>query len=314
MAENHHAHTHSDALLSQGNVGARLKLAIILTSGFIALELFSGWRSHSLALWSDAGHNGTDLIALLLCWAAVLLKEKPANKSKTFGYQRAGVLAAFVNAILLVLVAFYIFEKGYQRLLAPAPVGSRLIITTAAIGFVINASISWMLLRDGRHDLNIRGAFVHMLGDTLATFGIVISGVIIYVTGQNRIDPLISLVIGMMILWSSGSIIRETWNILLEGLPKNLRLDDVTRAIQAIPGVIDVHHLHIWSLASQVHAMSGHIEIADIPPSQSEQILDNIDRMLKERYNITHTTIQFEHMKCRPEEESCSVATPANHS
>lgn len=292
----------------------KLKMAMWLTSTFIVFEMIMGWRAKSLALMSDAGHNFTDLLALTLAWVAVILRERPPTPQKTFGYHRAGVLAAFVNAVTLLGVAVYIFYEGYRRLMHPVEVRGQLIIFAASIGFVINASISWLLLREGRTDVNIRGAFVHMFGDALATLGIIVSGMVILFTGRVRLDPLISLVIGAMILWSSGSIIRETLNILLEGLPKNMALRDVVAAIRSVQGVCDVHDIHIWSLASQVHAMSCHIQIADIPPSQSEQILRDINTVVEERFHIAHTTIQFEHLKCEPEENPCTVVPSRNHS
>lgn len=291
-------------------VGAKLRIAIWLTSGFILFEVLMGWKAQSLALLSDAGHNFTDLLALLLCAVAVYFAKKTPTESKTFGYHRAGVLAAFVNAITLMGVAFYIFYEGYQRFIDPVPVRGRLIILTASVGFVINSAITWLLHREGRSDVNIRGAFVHMVGDAMATLGIIISGIAILLTGRSRIDPLVSLAIGVLILWSSWSIVRETLDILLEGLPKNMRLEDVISAIKAIPGVRDVHHLHIWSLASHMHALSGHISIDDIPPSQSGLILKEVNGMLELKFNITHTTIQFEHRVCQPEGNACVASPP----
>jgi cobalt-zinc-cadmium efflux system protein len=302
-----------DSKFAAKNTGAKLKFAMWLTAAFIGFEVFAGWRAHSLALLSDAGHNATDLLALVLSWVAVLLQEKAPTEQKTFGYHRAGVLAAFVNAIMLMGVALYIFYEGYERFLHPMEVRGRLVILAAFIGFVINAAISGLFLREGREDVNIRSALVHMIGDVMATLAIVVSGVIIVITGRSRVDPAMSLVIGVLILWSSWLIVRETLNILLEGLPKNMTLSDAVAAIKMVPGVRDVHDIHIWSLTSRMHAMSCHIQIADIPPSQSEQILREINALVGKKFNITHTTIQFEHLICEPEENPCSVAASTNH-
>lgn len=306
---NSRVHSHSATergLWASMEVGTKLKISIWLTAAFIVFELFMGWRAQSLALISDAGHNFTDLLALVLSWVAVYVAKKSPTESKTFGYHRAGVLAAFVNAITLLAVAVYIFYEAYQRVVNPTPVRGRLIIVAAATGFIINTGISGLLLREGRKDVNIRSALVHMMGDALATLGIVISGIAILLTGRSRIDPLISMALGVLIVWSSGSIVRETLNILLEGLPQHMTLEDVYAAVKSIPGVRDVHHLHIWSLTSHMHALSGHICIDDIPPSQSNLILKEVNDLLAQRFSITHTTIQFEHLLCQPQQNACA--------
>jgi cobalt-zinc-cadmium efflux system protein len=286
-------HTHVHA----GNSSRILRIALLLTAGYIVLLVVTGLRAHSLALLSEAGHNVSDFLALLLSWGAAYIQERPPSSTKTYGYHRAGVLAAFINAGTLVLIALFIFYEAVQRLYSPVLVNSSTMMGVAAVGVVINGAIAWMLMRS-HSDLNIRSALVHMVGDTLATLAVIFGGLAIALTGHNYIDPVLSILIGVMIVWSSFGIIRESLNILLEGTPRGMELEQVELALRDIGGVNNVHDLHIWSIGSESHALSCHIAIADIPPSESESIMREVQRMLAERFRILHTTIQFEHVVC----------------
>jgi cobalt-zinc-cadmium efflux system protein len=274
-----------------------LRLSLLATLIYMLLLLVAGVRAHSLALLSEAGHNLSDFLALLLSWFAVYMQALPPSSTKTYGYQRAGVLAAFVNALALVAVAFFIFWEAARRLCTPAQVAPRLMIGVAAAGVVMNGVIAALLSASSR-DLNIRSAFLHMLGDTLSTAAVIVGGFGIMLTGQTWIDPALSMAIGALILWSSWEIIRETLNILLEGTPRGMDLERITAVIASIPGVNGVHDLHVWSLGSESHALSCHVSIQDIPPSESEQILHRVQQQLRTKFKITHTTIQFEHVIC----------------
>ena len=288
-----HAHTHDPG----GRTTRVLRFALAVTMAYIVLLVISGVRAHSLALLSEAGHNVSDFLAMLLSLAAVYLEQRPPSATKTYGYSRAGVLAAFINAMTLVAIAFYIFYEASHRLVAPVPVRPGLMIGVAATGVVVNGVISVMLWRSSK-DLNIRSAFLHMLGDTLSTAAVIGGGWAILATGQDWIDPALSFGIGAMILWSSLGIIRETLNILLEGTPRGMDLSHVGREIAAVAGVNDVHDLHVWSIGSDSHALSCHIGIADIPPSASEAILREVQERLRLKFHIHHTTIQFENVVC----------------
>jgi len=288
-----HVHSHSGG---RNPVGV-LRFALLLTLGYIVLTVVAGIRAHSLALLSEAGHNVSDFLALALSLGAIYLQARPPNPHKTFGYQRAGVLAAFVNAATLVIIAFLIFYEAWQRLIKPVPVGAPLMMAVAAVGVVMNGGIAFLLHRSG-DDVNIRSALVHMLGDTLSTAAVIIGGWAILATGQTWIDPALSFGIGALILWSSFGIIRETLNILLEGTPRGVNMELVTAELMKVEGVRDVHDLHIWSLGSESHALSCHIAIQDIPPSVSERILREVQGMLRAEFSIQHTTIQFEHVVC----------------
>ncbi len=273
-----------------------LRISLFVTLAYIVLLVIAGIRAHSLALLSEAGHNLSDFLALLLSLTAVYLHSRPPSATKTYGYHRAGVLAALVNSLSLVGVSFVIFYEAVARLRAPEPVHASLMIWVAAAGVVMNGVIALLLYRAGR-DVNIRSALLHEIGDTLSTAAVIAGGWAILATGQAWIDPALSIGIGVLILWSGFGIVRETLNILLEGTPRGVKIDDVECAIRKVEGVNDVHDLHVWSIGSESHALSCHIAIADIPPSASDRILKDVKERLHD-FHIVHTTIQFEHAEC----------------
>src|SRR5579871_3436059 len=274
-----------------------LKISLGVTLVYIALLVVAGVRAHSLALLSEAGHNLSDFLALLLSLVAVYFQSRPANSTKTYGYQRAGVLAALVNAGSLVVVSFFIFYEAFRRLQHPEHVQASLMMWVAAAGVVMNGAIALLLYRSGG-DVNIRSALLHELGDTLSTAAVIAGGWVILATGNYWIDPALSIGIGALILWSGFGSVRETLNILLEGTPRGMQLEKIESAIRAIEGVNDVHDLHVWSIGSESHALSCHVSIADIPPSVSERILRDVKECLLLNFRIDHTTIQFEHAVC----------------
>lgn len=274
-----------------------LKIALAATLAYIALLVVTGLRAHSLALLSEAGHNLSDFLALLLSLVAVYFQSRPASSTKTYGYHRAGVLAALINATSLVAVSFFIFYEALRRLQHPEAVRAGVMMWVAGAGVVMNGVIALLLYRSGG-DVNIRSALLHEVGDTLSTAAVIVGGWAILATGHYWIDSALSLGIGVLILWSGFGIVRETLNILLEGTPRGMKLERVESAIRAIDGVNDVHDLHVWSIGSETHALSCHISIADIPPSVSERILRDVKECLLHDFRIDHTTIQFEHAIC----------------
>jgi cobalt-zinc-cadmium efflux system protein len=237
----------------------------------------------------------------LLSLVAVYLQSRPASSTKTYGYHRAGVLAALVNAVSLVAVAFFIFYEAFRRLQHPQRVDASVMMWVAAAGVLLNGAISLLLYRSGGRsggDVNIRSALLHEVGDTLSTAAVIAGGWAILVTGHSWIDSALSCGIGVLILGSGFGIVRETLNILLEGTPRGVKLELVESAIRSIEGVNDVHDLHCWSIGSETRALSCHIAIADIPPSVSERILRDVKDCLQLNFRINHTTIQFEHVEC----------------
>lgn len=295
-----HDPSHDHEALSQPGTPAKarvLRLSLLLTLTYILVLVIAGIRAHSLALLSEAAHNVSDFLALLLSLFAVYLENRPPSATKTFGYSRAGVLAAFVNSATLVLVAFYIFYEAFQRLHRPEPVHAGIMMVVAAAGVLMNGVIALLLWASSR-DLNVRSAFVHEIGDTLSTAAVIVGGWAIMFTGHPWIDPALSVGIGALILWSSFGIIRETLNILLEGTPTGMELQKISEALVALEGVVHVHDLHVWTIGSGMNALACHITIADIPPSESEQILHRVQDTLRSRFHINHTTLQFEHEVC----------------
>jgi cobalt-zinc-cadmium efflux system protein len=280
-----------------GKMQRVLQVSMVLTAAYVAATFYFGLRAHSLALISEAGHNVSDLLAIALSFVAVHFQARPATDQKTFGYQRAGVLAAFVNAVTLVVLSAWIAIEAVHRIAAPVEVQPRLMMYVAAAGVLMNGTVATLLWRFS-HDVNIRSVFLHMLGDTLSTAAVIAGGAAILFTGLTWIDPILSILIAGMILWSSVGIIRETLNILLEGTPRSLQLAEVRKAMAAVAGVLDVHDLHVWSLGSQSHALASHITIAEMPMSECSSILDGINCALRDRFHITHTTIQFETTGC----------------
>jgi cobalt-zinc-cadmium efflux system protein len=295
-----HVHVHGE-----GGPTRVLKISLAATLAYIVLLVGAGIRSHSLALLSEAGHNLSDFLALLLSLVAVYFQARPASSTKTYGYHRAGVLAALVNASSLVAVSFFIFYEAFRRLQHPQHVQASVMMWVAAAGVVMNGAIALLLYRSSRGvgsgsggDVNIRSALLHEVGDTLSTAAVIAGGWAILVTGNYWIDSALSFGIGVLILWSGFGIVRETLNILLEGTPRGMKLELVERAIRSIEGVNDVHDLHCWSIGSETRALSCHIAIADIPPSISERILRDVKESLLRDFRIDHTTIQFEHVIC----------------
>lgn len=283
-----------------------LRISVVVTALYIALLVIAGIRAHSLALLSEAGHNLSDLLALLLSLVAVYLEGRPPSATKTYGYRRAGVLAALVNSLSLVVVSFLIFYEAFRRMQHPEQVRAGLMIWVAAAGVAMNGAIALLLWRSGR-DVNVRSALLHEVGDTVSTAAVIVGGWAILMTGQSWIDSALSFGIGVLILWSSFGIVRETLNILLEGTPRGMSLEAVETAVRGIAGVSDVHDLHVWSIGSENHALSAHVKIADMATSESDMILREIKEKLGAGFGIHHTTIQLEHVVCETA-HACVIA------
>ena len=281
-----HNHTH-------GMAKQTLRLAFFLTIIILVAELIGGWWANSLALLSDAGHVLTDLFALGLAWFATAQAERPANGSKTFGYHRVGILAALVNALTLILIALAILWEAIGRFQHPEPVQPLVMFLSAGIGIVVNLYIGFGLQKEG-DNLNVRAAALHVFGDVGASVAVIVAGVVILLTGWNLADPLLSVGIAGLIAVGAWSILRETSDILLEAAPKDVNLSALVRDMMRIPGIEDVHDLHVWCISSGMYALSCHALIADLPPSESSSILQAVEAMLSEKYRIGHTAIQFE--------------------
>jgi cobalt-zinc-cadmium efflux system protein len=281
-------HTHGSARDSR----RRLSLVLALTAAYFVAEALGGWWSGSLALLADAGHMLTDVAALGLALMAVWFSARPATSSKTFGYHRLEILAALVNGVALVVISLLIFYEAYLRWSSPPAVRSNVVILVASGGLVVNLTCAWIL--HGRHevDLNIRGAWLHILSDALGSIGAIIAGVVMSLYGWYAADPIFSAVIGVLIVWSSWRLIRESTNVLLEGTPAHINLAAVEEAILQTEGVDDVHDLHVWTITSGREALSAHVIHAH-DASQSD-LLKGLRTKLHDRFGVDHLTIQME--------------------
>ena len=286
-------------------VSQKLVAATVFTIVFVVVEIVAGYHAHSLALVSDAFHNFTDAVALIIALVAVKLERRPATDEKSFGYQRAGILAAFINAGTLVALTAYIVIEAIQRIEKPEPVASTAMLFVAVAALVLNSAITLALRHEGERDVNIRSAVVHMLGDAISSVGIIGAAILIRVTQSPRWDPAISIAIGALILWSSWGILRETVNLLLEGTPSGIDPADVSRALGEVDGVQGVHHLHIWALGPSRPALSCHLMVGDVPVRSTAAMLDQVSAMLHLRYGIVHATVQFEFAQCADGDPYC---------
>ncbi len=282
-------HSHSHEVMT----GAVLAAAVAATLLLVVAELLGGYMGHSISLISDALHNLSDVPTLLISWIAVYWAARPADHERTFGYQRAGILAAFTNAILLLLVSLGLFYEAFERFLHPVAVHERWMIGVSLLALVINGGITLALVRS-RHDLNLRSLLLHNLGDAVSNIGILIGAIAIRMTGAQWLDPLIGVAIAAMVLWSTKSLLLDAGNILLEGLPKGIRLESVARSILSIKGVQEVHDIHVWTIGTNLVALSCHVRIPDMHMDESEKILQGIRASLEKDFHITHTTVQFE--------------------
>ena len=296
----HHHHHHGTSNLSR-----KLILSSLATMVFLIVEIAIGVLSGSLALVGDALHNFTDSLALLLALFAVRLERRPATSEKSYGYQRAGVLAAFVNAAALVGLTVFIFIEAFDRLHQPEPVNETAMLITAGLGIVLNLVITLALRAEGKRDVNVRSAVVHMIGDAISSAGIIIAALLIRATGSAIWDPAVSVLIGALIIFSSWGILRETMNLLLEGTPRGIEPQAVIDSLGAIDGVQGVHHLHIWALGPSSPALSCHLMVGDVPLKNTATLLQQITDMLESKHGIVHATVQFEFANCSADDPFC---------
>jgi cobalt-zinc-cadmium efflux system protein len=285
----HHHHPHAHPTLRPSVLG----WAMAATLGLVAAEIVGGWLGHSVALLNDAVHNLSDVPALGISWLAMRWAERPADSEKTYGYHRAGTLAAFTNALLLVVLALWLGYESIERLRSPVDVVESWMIWTSLAALAVNGGITLALVR-GRGDLNLRSILVHNFGDAVSNIAIIIGAFVIGVTGLRWIDPLLGLAIGALVLWSSFGILRESAHVLLEGSPRDCTVEEVARAMLTIEGVYEVHDVHIWSLGGDHNALSLHARIPDMHLDECERILTAIQEKAAKNFNIGHSTVQFE--------------------
>ena len=285
--------SHIDSTISR-----RLIFAIALTAITLVAEVIGGIWSNSLALLSDAGHVFLDLFALLLSLGAIKLAAQPSSERHSNGLHRAEVLASLINGLTVFLLALGILYEGSKRLISPEEVKTIPMLVIAILGLVANLLAARALHGHSHDDLNVRSAFLHVLGDAAASVGVIAGAILMRYTGWYQADPLISIAIGLLILVGSGRLLREAVHILMEGVPRGLSVDQVAEKIRGIEGVLDVHHLNLWAVCSHIFALSAHVEIEPAYDGQRSQLLHRIEHELQQGFHITHTTIQFDCSAC----------------
>jgi len=280
------------------NISSRLMFAIVLTAITLVAEIIGGIWSNSLALLSDAGHVFLDLFALVLSLAAIKLAAQPPSEHHSYGLHRAEVLASLINGLTVFLMAIGILYEGSKRLMAPEEVQTIPMLVIAVLGLIANLLAAKALHGHAHDDLNVKSAFLHVLGDAAASVGVIVGALLMHYTGWYQADPLISIAIGLLILTGAGRVLREATHILMEGVPRGMSVEQVAAHLRSLEGVLDVHHLNIWSVCSHIFALSAHIEIEPAYDGQRSQLLHTIEHELQHNFHITHTTIQFDCSTC----------------
>lgn len=309
MEHNHnhdHDHSHSGHNHRHNANKKALTISFFLIAGFMFVEFIGGYLTNSLALISDAGHMLSDAVALGLSLSALIFGARAATPSKTYGYKRFEILAALLNGIVLVLLAIFIFKEAIERLSAPPHVIGGGMVTISIIGLLINIVVAWILHSKGstEENLNVRSAFLHVIGDLLGSVGAIVAAILIILFGWYIADPIASMIVSVLVLYSGWNVLKESVNILMEAKPANIDFEEVTRLLKSIDGVEDIHDLHIWMITSDFTVMTVHLHVR--AKSDRDQILEQAKRSILEEYGIKHVTIQIEGRELCPYEESCN--------
>ena len=312
----HHDHAHhhdgkedGDQHGHQHRLQRKFRFAVVLTVFVLGIEIVGGILSNSLALLSDAAHVFSDSLSLIMSWLAIYLSTRPATSSRTYGYHRTEVFAAFINGVSLIAISGWIFYEATHRFMEPEPVKSKEMLVVATIGFIANMVIVWLFHGEGHKSLNVRSAVLHVIGDALASVGVIVGGVVMYWTGWFIVDPILSGGIGIIILIGAFRVTKEAVHILLEASPKHADAHKVAACINAIDSVKDVHDMHIWSLCSNYLALSTHVSIDEDASRSSHELRQEINDKLQIQFGIFHTTIQIEQVGC-PHEGSLLCNAP----
>ena len=312
LARMPHDYPHANPAIPATVASRRMRMAVILTVAFVVGEAIAGYFAHSLALLSDAGHNFADAAALGFSWYALWIARKPAHKGMTYGYHRVGILAALVNSVSLVVIALLIFWEAIDRLRNPEPVHGWLMIVVAAVAIAVNLLIGLWLHTGAKHDINVRSAYLHMIGDAVSAFGVVLAGIIVVASGWHLADSIVSFLIATLILWSSWGILKESVNILLEATPDGMDMSAVEKCIGTVPGVLGMHDLHVWTVGPGAIACSCHILVAEQSIREGQQILKAVVQELEHHHDINHATVQVEVEGHESNEMYCCIEPAAN--
>ena len=299
---------------TKGMTRARLRTAFLLTAIILLVELVGGLLSHSLALLADAGHVLTDILALGLAWFAAVRAERPADAHNTYGQHRIGILAALANAVTLILIVIWIAWEAVQRLRQPEAVTPWIMLVAATVGVAVNLYIVLGLRAEGGENLNVRGAMLHALGDIGASVGVIVGALVILLTGWQYADPIISLAIAALVAKSAWDLLGEALDVLMESSPRDLNVAQLVRDVVKVPGVSDVHDLHVWSIAGGMRVLTAHVQVADdCRLSECDNLVNQIHCLVCERYSISHTTIQVEQAGCAHSDLYCCLPDADHH-
>jgi cobalt-zinc-cadmium efflux system protein len=291
------------------SAGSKLKYSLFLSIIILVAEVIGGILSNSLALLSDAGHVAADIVALSLSWYGVKQAERSSNSRMTFGYHRIGVVVAIVNALTIFLIAAVILYEVYRRFQSPPEVKSGLMLGVAVVGLMANILVTYWLRKEQKSNINVRSAFWHAMGDALASVGVIAGGIIIMITGQKLVDPIVSVFISLIILFAAWSIFKEGMRVILEAVPKDVNVLALINAVKQVSGVKDVHDVHVWSLSPELRAMAGHVLIEDTSLSQATVIRAEIEKVVREQYRVEHTTLQMECRSCDCQDTFCKLGS-----
>lgn len=299
MAEHGHGHPIP--------VGSKLKFGIMLSGAILVVEVVGGILSSSLALLSDAGHVFTDIIALSLSWYAVRQAERPSHHGMTFGYHRVGVIVALVNAVSIFAIAVFIFFEAYQRWQDPPEVNSLIMLAAATLGLGVNVFIAFWLRAEQRTNINVRSAFWHVMGDALASVGVIIAGLVIMFTGLFVVDPLVSVFIGFIIALAAWRIFKEAMKVILEATPHQVDVPLMIDVLKRMKGVKGIHDVHVWSISPEIHAMSCHLLVDNVSMDQAAAIRSQVEDVLRRRFDIEHSALQMECHECTDNDLFCTL-------
>ncbi len=290
-------------------MASKLRFGIMLSGFILVAEVAGGLLSNSLALLSDAGHVFADVIALSLSWYGVRQAERPSSVRMTFGYHRVGVIIAVVNVISIFAISAVVFYEAYRRLQQPPEVNSLLMLSVAIVGLGVNLFVAFWLRREQQGNINVRSAFWHAFGDALASIGVIIGGIIMLLTGWFWVDPIISVLIGFIIALAAWRILKEGLRVLLEATPQQVDITEMVNTLNQMPEVKDVHDIHVWSISPELHAMSCHVLIDDLPTSQTAGIRQKIEDVLRQQFHIEHTALQMECPQCDSNDIFCCLTS-----
>lgn len=291
-----HAHHHAD--LSAATSTARLVVTMLLNFLITIVEVIGGLLSGSLSLLSDALHNFSDGISIIISYIAIRLGRQPQTPKYTFGLKRAEIFAAVINAGTLVVICFYLFKESYERFISPRHIEGGLMIIVAAVGLIANVAGTLLLKKGSHHNINIRSAYLHLLGDAISSAAVIIGGICIYFFRVYWVDPLLTVLISLYILKKSIEIVKEAINVLMMGAPETISIENIQKEIEEIPGIKNIHHVHIWRLSERDIHFEAHIDVEDMLVSETTRLSTIIEKKLKHNHGIGHTTLQFESDKC----------------